>query len=103
MKATRPIPELAGMIRWPADVPPPFVRFLGLAEVLGAIGLILPLVTGMLVFLAPLAAICLSVVQILAIGFHAHRGETRQTVLMNLGFLTLSTFVAWGRAPLLVP
>ncbi|MNC92296.1 hypothetical protein D3C83_86920 [compost metagenome] len=90
------------MMRWPGDAPKGFVRFIGVAEVLAAVGLVLPLVAGILVFLAPLAAICLSLVQVLAIGFHARRGETRQTLLMNLGFLALSAFVAWGRAPLLV-
>lgn len=97
MKATRPIPMLAGMMRWPGDVPAGFVRFVGISEVLGAIGLVLPLVTGIMTFLAPVAAICLSIIQILAIGFHARRGETRQTLILNLLFLSASVFVVWGR------
>ena len=97
MKATRPIPVLAGMIRWPGDVPPAFVRSVGVSEILGAFGLVLPVLTGVLVLLAPLAAICLGVIQILAIGFHLARGETRQTLGLNLGFLALSSVVAWGQ------
>lgn len=100
MKATRPIPQLAGMIGWPGDVPVPFVRFIGIVEILGPLGLILPLATGIMGWLTPLAAIGLSIIQVLAIGFHAQRGETSKTLPMNLAFLALSAFVAWGRLPL---
>lgn len=101
MKATRPIPVLAKMIRWPGDVPPAFVRTIGVSEILGALGLVLPIVTGILVVLAPVAAVCLGLIQILAIGFHAIRGETRQTLAINLAFLALASIVAWGQISVL--
>jgi hypothetical protein len=100
MKTTQPIPNLARMIVWPGDVPAGFVRFIGISEALAALGMVLPIVTGILPWLTPLAAVCLSIIQVLAIGFHARRGETGKTLPMNLVFLCLSLFVAWGLWPL---
>jgi hypothetical protein len=98
MKATQPIDRLAGQMKWPADYPG-LTRFVGWSEVLGAIGLILPLLTGILAWLTPLAALCLVAVQILAIGFHLMRRES-QTLPVNLVLLLLAAFVAWGRLSL---
>jgi hypothetical protein len=96
MKATRPITELAKRMGWPAQYPR-LTRFIGIAEVLGAIGLILPMLTGILPWLTTLAAVALVVVQVLAIGFHAQRGETSKSLPMNLVLLALAILVAWGR------
>jgi putative oxidoreductase len=95
MKATQPIDKLAGTMHWPADYPR-LTRFVGWSEVLGAIGLVLPLLTGILAWLTPLAAMCLALVQVLAIGFHVMRKEP-QIVPVNLVLLALAVFVAWGR------
>lgn len=100
MKATRPIPALAQMMRWPGDYPVPFVRFIGIVDVLGGLGLVLPLATGILVWLSPVAALCLVLLQVLAVGFHLMR---REAVILpvNVLLLVLAVFVAWGRLPLL--
>src|ERR1044071_6922909 len=79
MKTFRPIPDLAKMMKWPGDVPPALTRFVGIVEILGPLGLVLPMLTGILPWLTPLAAIGLAIIQVLAIGFHAQRGETRMT------------------------
>jgi DoxX-like family len=100
MKATRSIPDLAKMMVWPGEVPVAMVRFIGISEALGAIGLIVPLATGILTWLVPLAAIGLTVIQVLAIGFHARRGETAKSLPINLVLLALAVFIAWGRWPL---
>ena len=99
-KTTQPIPALAKAIVWPGDVPSAFVRFVGISEGLAAIGMLAPILTGILPWLTPVAALCLSLIQILAIGFHAVRGETKRTLAMNLVLLALSSFVAWGLWPL---
>jgi uncharacterized membrane protein YphA (DoxX/SURF4 family) len=101
MKTFRPIPDLAKMMVWPGDVPVALVRFVGVAELAGAVGLILPVLTGVLAWLTPLAAVGLSLVQILAIGFHGRRGETAKSLPMNLVLLALSLFVLWARRGLL--
>jgi putative oxidoreductase len=96
-KATGDLAALSGMMTWIASVPVALVRFIGVAEVLGAIGLILPAATRILPKLTPLAAGGLATIQVLAIGLHASRGETAHTIGLNLVLLGLSVFVAWGR------
>ena len=102
LKGFRPIEAISGQINWAREVPVALTRFVGVAELAGALGMVLPILTGALPFLTPLAAIGLSVVQIFAIGFHAMRGETAKSLPMNLVLLALSLFVAWGWWDLLV-
>ena len=83
-------------MKWVNDVPRGLVAFVGGVEVLGAIGLILPALTGILPVLTPLAAVGLVIVMVLASGFHATRGEY-QGVVANLILFGLSAFVVYGR------
>ena len=46
MKTFRPVETLKKNMDWVRVVPTPFVRFIGVSEILGAIGLILPAITG---------------------------------------------------------
>src|SRR5262245_32015358 len=62
---------------WPPAIPNGFRVFIGIAEILAAIGLILPAVTHTLPVLTPLAAIGLVVVMAGAIVYHARRGENQ--------------------------
>jgi uncharacterized membrane protein YphA (DoxX/SURF4 family) len=74
-----------------------FIRFVGAAELLGALGLVLPLLTGILPWLTPLAAVGLALVQLLAIFMeHVPNKETR-VLAMNVVLLLLAAFVAYGR------
>jgi putative oxidoreductase len=74
-----------------------FVRFVGTSELLGALGLILPLVTGILPWLTVLAAIGLTLVQLLAI-FTEHLPKREYNVIpVNIVLLALAVFVAIGR------
>lgn len=74
-----------------------FVRFVGTSELLGALGLILPLVTGILPWLTVLAAIGLMLIQLLAI-FTEHLPKREYNILpMNIVLLALAVFVAIGR------
>ena len=96
VKTTRPITELARTMVWPGAVPPALVRFIGLCEMAGSLGLLLPSVTRILPVLSPIAAIGLATIMALAIPFHISRGEASVIPLhFILGGLAL--FVAWGR------
>lgn len=96
-KLTQPIDALAAMnMGFVLFVPEWLTRFIGLAEVLGAAGLILPAATRILPRLTPLAALGLSTIQVLAILLHASRGEF-MVLPLNLVLLALSLFVLWGR------
>jgi hypothetical protein len=97
MKLTQPIPALAGMMVWPGDVSPLLVRFVGLAELAGALGLILPSLFRILPGLTPLAAAALSLLQILAMIFHLFRGEAAMVWPINIVLLAIALFILWGR------
>ncbi|MGH2605360.1 MAG: DoxX family protein [Anaerolineales bacterium] len=81
---------------WVAAVSPRLLRFIAICELLGAAGVILPAVTGVLTWLTPLAAAALGVVMLLALGFHASRREY-PNIAFNLILLLLAAGVAYGR------
>jgi len=96
MKATRPIETMVSRMAWAADYSPRTIKLIGVVEILGALGLILPQLTGIAPILTPLAAIGLAIVMVLAIGVHLRRREF-PVILFNVILLALSVFVAWGR------
>lgn len=74
-----------------------FIRFVGTSELLGALGLILPLVTGVLPWLTVLAAVGLTLIQLLAI-FTEHLPKKEYNVIpVNVILLALAVFVIVGR------
>ncbi|MCB0910111.1 MAG: DoxX family protein [Propionibacteriaceae bacterium] len=75
MHAFRPREALAETMAWTADSSDGMVKTIGILELLGALGLILPLATGIAPILTPLAAIGLAAVMIGAIVTHARRSE----------------------------
>ena len=96
MKTTQPIAELAQKMGWPGAIPPALVRFIGSAELLGAVGLVLPSATRIRPGLTPLAAAGLLLIMLLAMPFHVSRGELF-ALPINLTLGALAAFVAWGR------
>lgn len=77
-------------------IPTGLVRFIGVAEVAGALGVLLPSASRVLPRLASLAAVGLFVVMVLAAAFHVSRGEwSHLPPAVILG--GLAAFVAWGR------
>jgi putative oxidoreductase len=95
MKTMTPIEELAKTIPLAASTPM-LTRFIGISELAGALGLLLPAWTRILPVLTPVAGIALAVVTVLATGYHAMRGEF-QSFPITIGLGALSAFVAWGR------
>jgi putative oxidoreductase len=97
MKATQPIAVLGDTLGWPAAVPAALVRVIGVAELLGGLGLILPAATRVKPMLTPLAGVGLAMVMLLATIFHISHGELGALPIpLVLG--GLAAFVAWGRA-----
>lgn len=78
------------------DWSPPAIKAIGVLELLAAIGLILPAVTGIAPILVPLAATGLVATMVGAMVVHARRGELSYLAL-NLVLLVLAAMVAWGR------
>jgi hypothetical protein len=82
---------------WAHERQDSFICFVGISELLGALGLILPLVTGVLPWLTVLAAIGLTLIQLLAI-FTEHLPKKEYNVIpINIVLLALSAFVVIGR------
>lgn len=81
---------------WAQDFSPTSIRFAGLVEVLGAVGLVLPAAVHIAPILVPLAAVGLALVMAGAVVVHARRKEP-VNVAVNLVLIVLAIFVAWGR------
>ena len=96
MKLSVPIEQLAANMPWVSGAMGPFVRWIGAAEVAGALGLILPAATRIQPRLTVLAAAGLVLLMLGAAATHVARGEFGALpVPVMLG--ALSAFVAWGR------
>ncbi|MEV4513634.1 DoxX family protein [Dactylosporangium sp. NPDC049525] len=86
-------------VAWYAAVPQPLIVCIGVVEVLGGIGLILPAITRVSPKLTPLAAAGLALTMLLAAGFHVVRGEyalVPATVVLG----AVAAFLAAGRSRL---
>lgn len=81
---------------WAGEVPGGLVFFIGIVELVGALGLILPQATSVAPVLTPLAAIGLAAVVLFGAIFHVMRKEYKE-IGINIVFLTLAVFVAIGR------
>lgn len=83
---------------WAKESSDAFIRFVGISELLGAVGMLLPILTGILPWLTALAAVGFAIIQILAI-FTVHMPKKEYAILpMNVVLLVLAIFVAWGRS-----
>ena len=96
MKLTRPKAKLAATMAYVEDFSGGAVKAIGALELLAALGLVLPAVTGIAPVLVPLAAVGLVIVMIGAAVVHARRGEN-QMIVTNVVLLVLAAVVAWGR------
>ena len=87
-----------GIDRWTgfSDLPRPQVVFIGLTEVLGAAGLVLPMMTGVLPWLTPLAALGLAIIVLMASGFH-QRADERLAALETGLWASIAGVIAIGR------
>ncbi|MEM7131587.1 MAG: DoxX family protein [Chloroflexota bacterium] len=87
---------------WVDSISDTNVRIIGILELLAGVGLILPMLTGILPWLTPLAAVGLILTMIGAILLHVQRGDGAQAIVVNTVILLLAAFVAYGRF-MLVP
>lgn len=103
MKASQPIEALSESLSWVTSVPSELVRFIGVSESLGGLGLLIPSIFRFKPFLTVWAAFGLIAVMVLAVIFHLTRGEF-SAIGMNMMLMAISLFIAWGRgkkAPIL--
>jgi uncharacterized membrane protein YphA (DoxX/SURF4 family) len=96
-----------GIDKWTgfSDLPRSQVVFIGFAEVLGAVGLVLPMATGVLPWLTPLAAVGLAIIVLIATGFHMRADERLNAVETGLwaAIAAVSSWILVAVLGLLVP
>ena len=96
-KASQPVPRLLALGQTGVEhLPVGLIRFIGVSELLGAAGLILPWVSHTAPALTPLAATGLAIIMLLAMGVHLERREYR-TVIANGLLCACCVVVAMGR------
>ena len=97
MKSTRTEKELLAMGQTGVEnLSGSLIHFIGVSEILGAVGIILPWLTGIVPILTPVAATSLGTIMILAAIVHFRRNE-KTTAMQNLFILLVCAFVAYGR------
>jgi uncharacterized membrane protein YphA (DoxX/SURF4 family) len=75
MKATSEKSKLAVKMPWVNDYSAGMVKFIGVSQLLGGIGLIVPWATGILPILTPIAGVGLALVMLLAAIYHLGKKE----------------------------
>ncbi|MHA6779780.1 DoxX family protein [Pseudonocardia saturnea] len=97
VKLVRPPKRLIDQgLTWVEDFPPGAVKAIGALEVLAAVGLVLPAVTGVAPVLVPLAAVGIGLLMIGAAVVHVRRDEVPFVGVLAV-LLAAAAFVAWGR------
>src|SRR5262245_47509899 len=96
LKTTQPKEKLQPRMAYVEDFSAGTVKLIGTSELLAAVGLILPWLTGIAPVLTPLAASGLVLLMILAIATHVRRKEY-PAILFNVILGALALFVALGR------
>lgn len=96
MKLSQPTRQLAAMWPWVGEVPVALVKFTGIIDLLGALGLVVPAGLRIQPKLTPIAAICVVLLMVCASIFHILRGEAAH-IGINVFFALLAAFIAWGR------
>lgn len=96
MKLTRSHEDITAATPALGDLDLKRIRLIGAVEVLGAVGLVLPWLLGVALWLTPLAALGLALTMVGAAITHLRRGEGAN-VAVNAVLFALALFVAWGR------
>lgn len=93
VKAFLPIKEVRKM-PWSAEFSDLKIRLIGVAEILGAVGLIAPLATGIFVLITPIAAICLAVLMFGATRTHKGINDPRSASVTTTTLMYFALAVA---------
>lgn len=95
-KTFSPKEKLADQMPWTTRYSAGMVKFVGIAELLGAIGMILPVLTGIAPILTPIAAFALVLVQILAAVHHVRHNENKSLPInIVLSLVALAAGIGW--------
>lgn len=79
------------------DFPQIVIRGIGVLEILGAIGLLLPALTGVATVLVPLVGAGLAITMVFAALVHTQRGDGIAAAMPSILLAIVSVFFAWSR------
>ncbi|WP_394214244.1 DoxX family protein [Brachybacterium vulturis] len=79
------------------DFPQVVIRGIGVLEILGAIGLLLPALLDVATVLVPLAGAGLAITMVFAALVHTRRGDGVAATMPSIVLALVSVFVAWSR------
>jgi hypothetical protein len=96
MHAFMSIDQATKIAAWIGSAPAALVRFIGVAELAGGVGVLLPAATRIKPWLTPLAAAGLGLIMLLAMPVHIARGEV-DMLGRNIATLAIAAFIVWGR------
>lgn len=92
----QPIEKASAMMPWTGQIPVLFVRLMGIVDLLGAIGIILPSLFRIKPRVTVWAALSIIALMVCATIFHILRGEA-SVIGFNIFVTVIAGFVAWGR------
>jgi uncharacterized membrane protein len=90
-----PIEQISETMPWTGELPEIAVRLLGVVDLLGAIGLLVPGMLGWNKYWTVAAAVGVAALMVSAIVFHVIRGEV-EVIGINIFAGIVALFVAWG-------
>jgi uncharacterized membrane protein YphA (DoxX/SURF4 family) len=99
LKLTLPYAKYTNLpgVAWSKDFKPEHIRLIGVLEVSGGVGLIVPLFLHSLTMLTPLAAVGIALYMSGAMATHLRRSEYPHMVGILIFFLGPALFVAYGK------
>jgi len=97
LKVTKSREELQPTMEWVEDFSPGTVRFIGAAEVLAGVGLLVPSITRIVPVLSAVAAVGVVLLMVGATITHVRRHEVAPNAVVTVALLAMAAFVAWGR------
>lgn len=97
MKIFVPREQQIGRTAYVEDFPHSIIRGIGILEILGALGLVIPALTGVGTILVPLAAAGLAITMVFAAMVHIRRGDPTSATIPSMVLAVLSVVVAWSR------
>lgn len=97
LKLVKPKEALREQMGWVEDFSQNTIRAIAVAEILGALGLLLPGIVGIAGVLTPLAALGLGLDMVGAAVTHLRRHEVVPNVVVNVVLLVLAAVVTWAR------
>src|SRR6266536_5265912 len=99
LKLTLPYAKYADLpgVAWSKDFKPEHIRLIGVLEVSGGVGLIVPLFLHSLTMLTPLAAVGIALYMSGAMATHLRRSEYLYMVANLIVFLLPALLVAYGK------